>query len=257
MNTSRAALILLALGLAIPGFAQDAPQQAALTLKQAADEALTSNPALAGAAARTSMAKARLLEARSMWLPLVDASQSVMRSDYPVFVFGSLLEQGRFGPQHFDPSFLNDPDPLTNYRLALNVRYPLFDQFRRWNVNKQARRAVEQADAGTEEARQRILLETISRYYGVVLASEKRSVAEEAVRTAEADAGAMRDRFEQGILVEAELLAAEVQLASFRQRMIEAEGDLAIARAALATLVQRNAADVASGTSLPQRAFPP
>lgn len=241
--------------VAANGLAQDSP--ARLTLQALTDEALAASPAVAGVEARRDMAEARLREARSMWLPRVDASAAITESDNPVFVFGSLLEQGRFGQQHFDPAFLNDPDAMSNTRLGVNLRYTLFDQFRRYNAGKQAKNAVEQAELGTEEARQRIRVEAISRFYGVLLAEQKRDVAAESVRSAEADAKAMRDRLEQGLLVESDYLATDVQLASWQQRLIEAEGDVAIARAALATLLQRPLEQtLALEGSIPTRPFP-
>jgi outer membrane protein TolC len=217
---------------------------AVLRLQDAVDAAMANHPAVAGADARRGVAEARLSESKAAWLPHVSASETVMRSDNPGFVFGSLLEQGRFGANNFDPAFLNDPDPLGNFRLALNVRYTVFDQLRRLHTVEQARNAVEQAGFGTEEVRQQIRAETIARFYGVLLAREKRNVAEESVKSAEADAASMRDRFEQGLLVESDLLAAEVQLASFRQSLIEAESELAISNAGLATLLHAQSIEV-------------
>ncbi|HEX7708136.1 MAG TPA: TolC family protein [Thermoanaerobaculia bacterium] len=210
-----------------------------LDLRAAIAEALAANPAIAGADARLAGADARLLEARSMWLPRAGVTETIMRSDNPVFVFGSLLEQGNFGQQNFDPAFLNDPNPHTNFRLALNVQYTVFDQFRRLNMNRKAHNGVTQAGLAGDDARRRLRAEVISRFYGILVADQRRDVAAEAVGAAEADVSAMRDRFEQGLIVRADLLGAEVQLATFRQNLIEAESQAAIARAALATLIRR------------------
>lgn len=231
-------LAILLVAFALPSFAED------LTLRDAVDLAMQRNPQMRVAVAQRRSAGAHLAEARSYWLPRADVTETWARSNNPVFVFGSLLEQGRFGPANFDPNFLNNPDPLTNWRLALNVRYSIFDQMRRLDSGRQALRAVEQADLATEETRQKMRSDVLARFYGVLLARAKRDVAAEAVRTAEADAKAMRDKFAQGLLVESDALAAEVQLAQFRQQEIEAEGDVAIAQAALnATLGQPVEAD--------------
>ena len=64
-------------------------------------------------------------------------------------------------------------------------------------------------------------------------------LANDVARVAEADAKATRDRFDQGLLVESDALAADVHVANLKKRVVAAEGDLAIARAALATLLQR------------------
>lgn len=223
-----------------------------LTLRAAVDEALARNPAISAADGRQQIAAAHEAEARAARLPRLDVSESATRSNNPVFVFGSLLEQGEFAARHFDPAFLNAPDALTNYRATISARYALFDRFRTATGVRRSRNGMTGAAALLEEARQGVRAEVVARYYGVVLAEEKVAVARETVRSAEADAKATRDRFELGLLVESDALSADVQLATFRQRFIAADGDLAIARAALATLLQRPRADaIAMDGTLP------
>ena len=226
-----------------------------ITLQEAVSSALQKNPGMRMSAARQNAAAGGLAEARSYWLPRIDVSETAMRANNPVFVFGSLLEQGRFGPANFDPRFLNDPDPLTNYRLALNVRFTVFDQFRRFDSIRQASNAVTQAKAATDETSQATRLDVMSKYYGLLVAEARREVAAEAVRSAEADATAMREKNKQGLLVESDALAAEVQLASFRQQQIEAEGAVRIARAALNAAIGRDVlADTTAAGKLPTTA---
>ncbi len=229
----RASLLLpgLLLLAATSGVAQDAPRP--LSLRDAVSLALEQSPQVAGAAARADQASARLTQARSTWLPQVQLSETWTEGDNPVYVFGSLLEQGRFGPQHFDPAFLNDPPALENYRLALSVRAPVFDQLRRISRIGQAELGVRGAGAGLTGTRQQMIFETLRLYDGVALAERQTQVAEESVRSAEADVAKIRDLAETGLIVQSDLLAAEVQLADFQQRLIEAQGNVAIARAAL------------------------
>ncbi len=229
-----------------------------LTLRDAASEALARNPQLAAASSETGAAKARLTEARAAWLPMVDASASSTRGNNPVFVFGSLLEQGRFGPENFDPNFLNNPPVIRNDRLAMNVRYAFFDQLRRLNMIKQAQHGVTRANSATEETRQRVLADVIERFYGLTVAEQRRAVAADAVKAADAAAKTARDMAEQGLVVESDRLAAEVQAAQFRQQEIEAAGDADIARAALAMTLQlplTEPVDVVS--TLPEKTYPP
>ena len=94
-----------------------APLSAQVTLRDAVGEALAKNPVVTAGDARRDIAEARAREARAMWLPRVSASLTLARSNNPVFVFGSLLEQGGFGAQHFDPAFLNDPPARSNELL--------------------------------------------------------------------------------------------------------------------------------------------
>ena len=99
-----------------------------LTLSQAVEIALAKNPLTRVASGGRQLADAQLSAARATRWPLLQASESVTTSNNPVFVFGSLLEQGRFGPNNFLISSLNNPAALTNFRAGLSVRFPLFDQ---------------------------------------------------------------------------------------------------------------------------------
>jgi outer membrane protein TolC len=214
-------------------------QAETVTLEQAASEALQRNPRIAAAEAGRRAAEARHRQNLASWIPSAGVTASVTRGDNPVFVFGSLLEQGRFGAEHFDPAFLNDPDPLTNSRVALDLRYTFFDGFRRIAATRQSQEGLRQADGEVEEQRQRLLADVIAAWFGVVVADESRAVAAKAVESARAEAEAVRDRLAQGLVVESDLLAAEVQEASYRQQEIDAEAEAAIARATLASILQR------------------
>ncbi|MHB9001174.1 MAG: TolC family protein [Thermoanaerobaculia bacterium] len=216
---------------AMPAMAQT-PDAPPLTLTEAVRIALDGNPAMRAAGAGQSMAQARLSQARDTWLPQVQLSGRYTDGDNPVYVFGSLLEQGRFGAEHFDPAFLNSPEKLENYRASLDVRLAIFDQLRRYAANKQARVGVDQAEAQVELARQQMRYGVTQAYYGVLLAEAAKEVADEAARTAEAEVKRIRDSFETGLIVQSDYLAAEVQLADIRQQQIAATGNVAVAHAA-------------------------
>src|SRR3954471_22209563 len=84
--------------------------QEALTLRQAVDLALHSNPLLAAADAGEKEAEARIHQARSGYLPRLQFSDSLQRGNNPVFVFSSLLTQHQFGDANFAIGSLNRPD---------------------------------------------------------------------------------------------------------------------------------------------------
>ena len=207
----------------------------ALTLPSAVDQALKNNPLMRIALSGREIADAQLREARAGWFPLLQFSETFTRGNNPVFVFGSLLEQARFGPQNFQISALNNPEPLSNFRTAINLRQALFDQLQTYTRVTQARLGQKQADLQKAMVEQQVRFEVIRTYYGVLVAHAKKAVAEEAVRMADSDAKRIRDKFQNGLVVESDLLAAEVQMAEFRQQLIEAQGDVAIAYAALNT----------------------
>jgi outer membrane protein len=208
-----------------------------LTLPQAMELALRTHPSMKVAAAGRQLADAQLQGARAGRLPLLQATETFTRSNNPVFVFGTLLEQARFGPTNFDVDSLNHPSSLSNFRSALTFRLPVFDQRQSQTRISRARIGQEQAVEQTELAVQQLSFEVIRSYYGVLLAQARLGVNDEAVKTAEADVRRARDMFDSGLVVQSDLLAAEVQLAEFRQHKIQATGDLAIAMAAMNTAI--------------------
>ena len=227
-------LCLAFMNLGHLAFAQSQSNET-LTLSQAIDIALARNPLTRVAAGGRQLADAQLSAARAGRLPLLQASESVTTSNNPVFVFGSLLEQGRFGANNFQLQSLNNPAALTNFRAGLQVRVPLFDQRQSMSRIDVARLGQQQADQQTELFAQQIRFAVLKSYYGVLLAQSRLVVADEAIEIATADLKRIRDRFETGLIVRSDLLAAEVQLSEFRQQKIEANGEVAIAQAALNT----------------------
>ena len=215
---------------------QDAQAQTGtLTLSQAVEIALHKNPRTEVTAAGRTLADAQLQEARSGRKPLLQASETFTNSNNPVFVFGSLLEQGRFGPNNFAIGSLNNPDPLSDFRSAVTVRFPLFDQRQTETRVARAKIGRQQADQRTDLVEQQLRFEVVRAYYSVLLAQARVSVADDAIKTAEADMKRARDLFETGLTVHSDLLAAEVQLAEFRQQRIQAHAELITSVAALNT----------------------
>lgn len=215
-------------------FAQS-PSNEALTLSEAVAIALTKNPLTRVASANRDFAAAQLAAARATRWPLLQASETVTTSNNPAFVFGSLLEQGRFGANNFLLSSLNNPDALTNFRAGLSVRVPIFDQRQSKARIEVARLGQRQADRQTEQVAQQIRFEVLKSYYGVLLAQSRVVVADEAIQIGAADLKRIRDKFETGFVVRSDLLAAEVQVSEFKQQKIQAIGEVATAQAALNT----------------------
>jgi outer membrane protein len=206
-----------------------------LSLPLAVDLAIRHHPLIRAVVSGRQMVDAQLNEAQAGHWPLFQFSEVFTRSNNPVFVFGSLLEQSRFGPQNFNLDSLNNPGFLNNFRTALILRMPIFNQLETDTKVAQARIGLEQADKQQDQVKQQVRLEVIRNYYGVLVAQAKKDVAADAVKMAEAEVRRIRNFFETGIMVQSDLLAAEVQLAEFRQQEIQAAGEVNTTYAALNT----------------------
>jgi outer membrane protein TolC len=211
-----------------PLWAQDA-----LSLRDAVHMALRENPSIAATAAEAHASEKRILHARSGALPRLDYSESLARSDNPVFVFGSLLTQHQFGEQNFDLGSLNRPGFLNNFQSLVTVDQPLYDA-------GQTRHAVHSAQLSRNmsgEEQRRVQMEVIASvtraYYGAVLAAESLKSAEQAVRSAEADLEQAESVREAGMSTDADVLSIRVHLAAVKEQRIQRSADLDVARAAL------------------------
>lgn len=204
-----------------------------LDLKTAVDKAIDSNPITKSAESRVRIADAKMREHAAGKRPSFNLSQSVVRSNNPVFVFGSLLEQGCFGPSNFAIDSLNNPNGLFNFRTQFNGQISLLDQRQTSSRVSLAEIAKRQSVLSAEAARQQLRFDVIKTYFGVILERNLVTVAVDAMKTAEANRKKTQDMVDVGMTNDADRLAAEVELANAGQRKVEANGQLITTLASL------------------------
>lgn len=228
-------VVMLAASVAgVMAQSSDAPR---LELDDAVDKALANNPQTKVTESRLKIAGLKIDEAKSGRKPLVQFSQSIINSNNPVFVFGSLLEQGRFGTANFAIDALNRPDPLTNFRSLVSAQMPLFDQRQTKARVDMASTARSQAELQSEAVRQQLRFDVVRDFYGAVLGKELLKVSDEAVRSADANRKKAKDMVDVGMTTDADFFAAEVELANAGQQKLEAASRLAVTKAGLNLLI--------------------
>ena len=228
-------LLISLLVLSIPGrlCAQQTQQPSPITLQHAINIALEKNPERKAALADTRAASADVREARSFLLPHVAFSETATRGNDPVYVFGSKLRQRRFTTADFALNVLNTPTPFGNFATRFGGTWNLFDSFGSWRAVNRAERVKDAAGHQLERTDQEIIFQVVDSYYGVLLAKKQLEIAEASVKTAQAIQNRSKDRFESGVVVESDLLSAQVRLATRKQEFIRAQNNLALARAQL------------------------
>ena len=95
--------------------AQQQEQASPLTLRHAIELALEKNPLRKAAIADVKVASADVREARSFLMPHLNFSETMMRGNDPVYVFGSKLRQESFTTADFALNQLNSPLPFGNF----------------------------------------------------------------------------------------------------------------------------------------------
>lgn len=213
--------------------APSAQAQDALTLDDAIAKTLKQNPSIRAAAAGQQEADARADQARAAWMPRIDVSEGWQRGDQPVFVFGSLLAQRRFGPENFAIDALNHPDPINNFKTAITAEQLVYDGGRREAMVRQARLGAEIAALAGREASLALRVAATQAYGGVLMAIAQRRAADAALESAGQDLASAERRRDAGMGTEADVLSMKVHHALMRQRQISAVSQETIARAQL------------------------
>lgn len=231
--------------------AEDAAEP--LTLGRAIAIAEAQNHELAAADARLGAAEAGVDEARSHRLPRLDLAGGYQRSDNPVVVFGNLLRQESFGAENFALERLNRPDPLDNWNARIFVEQPLWTGGRVKRGEATARLHRDAASSGRERVRQEVVRRVIESYTTAVLAERQLGVARESLATAEAHVRLIRDLYEGGLVVESDLLLAQVRESEVREVAIRAESGVEVSKAALNLVLGR---DLATPVTLPESLEP-
>lgn len=210
-----------------------AAQETPLSLEDAVRQALQSHPALQAAQAREQASEARRLQARSGYQPGVQFQEAFQIGNNPVYVFSSKLTQRQFNASDFLVDNLVRPDPYRNFQTQLSAEQLLYDGGR----TKNGVRAAEVGIKMTAEERRRVEMDVIAAvaraYHGVTLTQESLRVAQEAVKSAEADLRRAETMRDAGMATEADVLSVKVFLSEMQERVIRATSGLQVARAAL------------------------
>ena len=213
--------------------AQVMAAQTPLSLRQAVDIALEKNPRRKIALADQRAAEAGVQLARSALLPHLGFTESATRGNDPVYVFGTLLRQQRFTAANLALNALNTPTPIGNFSSRFSGNWNLFDSFANVKTVARARDLRQAAGHQVERADQETIFQVVQAYLGLLLAQKQQDVAGQSVKTAQSILNRSRARYESGVVVQSDLLSAQVRLASRQEELIRARNNLAFAAAQL------------------------
>jgi outer membrane protein TolC len=230
---SRALLRVLLPALAASGLAA----QDALTIQDAIRKAWTGQSGLQAGAARVERAQAEAEALGRLRLPTVTLGAALTRTDEPMQVFGTRLDQARIGPQDFLPDRLDHPDPLTGGAAYLTVAQPLYAGGK-LDAARRAGAALAEAETAAQAfRRQQVALAVDQAYFGAQVARQALAWAEDTLRQARETERFVRARVQEGLMLKSEGERARAFRAQSEAGVAEARERLAAARNALALLM--------------------
>ncbi len=222
------ALLLGALVFSAAGFGQ-----ARLTLRDAVATSLEKNPVRKAAVFEQRAAASDVGLAKSALLPQIGFAEGYQRSNDPVFVFGSRLRQRSFTAADFALNRLNTPTPFSNFATRFSGNWQLFDSGVSWLRLRQAKGMDQVAARKLERSDQELVMRVVEAYTGLLLAVKQQQVAEDALKTSQSILDRSRASVQAGMVVESDLLSAQVNQAGRQQELIRARNAVALARAQL------------------------
>lgn len=226
-----ARFVVLAAILVLPLVAQTGTP---LTLPEAVSIALGKNPLHQAATADIRISAAALRQARSPLMPKIMFTESAVRGNDPVFVFGTELRQQSFTAADFALNKLNTPTPIGNFSSRFSGQWSLFDGLQSWFGVSRAKYMQQAAGHQLDRTDQQLVYQAVQAYFGVLLAQRQEQVAEDALKTAQAIEESSRVRVESGMVVDSDLLSAQVVASRRKQELIQVQNGVALARAQLA-----------------------
>ena len=166
-------------------------------------------------------------------MPRLNFTEDISRGDDPVYAFGTRLRQRQFTQADFALNALNRPQPIGNFSTRFSGSWTAFDSFKTQREIRRADLSRESASSSAKAVDQQIVLHVVAAYQSVLYAQREIYVAQHEQETAAALLTSADEHVKAGLTVESDRMSAQVNVASRKQELITAQGDLDLAWAEL------------------------
>jgi outer membrane protein TolC len=203
------------------------------TFERALQEGLARNPDARLAQQRIVAARAGLEQANAAFWPRVQFQSSYTRTDNPMQVFGSILNQRAYSSS-LDFNHVPDVDDLNVKGL---VTVPLYAGGKNQAARQAAKANTEAARHENEAVRNALAFEITRSFHTVLKTRQFIRAAEAGVNAFERNLEIGKKRLEGGTVLKTEVLDIEVRLALAREDLVRARNAQALAERALRNLL--------------------
>lgn len=217
------------------------------TLERSLEQALAHNPDARLAQHRIEAAQASLEQANAAFWPRVQFQSSYTRTDNPMMVFGSILNQRAYSGA-LDFNDVPDVDDL-NARGVVTV--PLYTGGRNKASRNAAKANAEAATHDRDAVRNTLAFEVARAYHTVLKTREFIGAAEAVVNSYQGNLGVANKRLEGGTLLKSDVLDLTVRLAQAKEDLVRARNANALATRALRNLLGIEEQDFAVAEQAP------
>lgn len=216
----------------------------AISLMEAIDQALSSNPDIGIVASNREAVDEELRQARGLWLPQVDLAAGIGK------------ERTNDRSTRSDPTLSGDSRTLTRQEASLTVQQRIFDGFEANSTIEREKSRVESAARRVAENAEFLALDAIGAYLEVVRQRELVRLAEQNLETHLTILDAVRQRQAGGGGSRADVVQTEARTARARATLTQSLNDLRDAEASFTRIVGQFP-DALEPVEFPRDALPP
>ncbi len=209
------------------------------TLQRAIQQAFAANPDARLAQHRIEAAQAELQQANSAFWPHLQLQSSYTRTDNPMLVFGSILNQRAFSPS----LNFNDVPDVDDMNVRGVLMQPLYAGGRISAGRQAAKANTAAARADAQAVRNNLAFEVARTFHTVLKTRQFIQAAEAGVRSFETNLDIARRRVAAGTALKTDVLDMEVRLAQAREDLVRARNANALSERALRTILGIPATD--------------
>ena len=232
MNATKV-IALLVIGFTVGCSTSSVAAAESWTFERVISYALTNSPDVRLAQQRMAAAQAGLRQANAAFMPQLQFQSSYLRTDNPMMVFGSALNQRSFS---FGMDFNDVPD-ADNLNVKGQLAMPLYAGGRLAAGRHAAKANTEAAKQNAEGVRNALAFEVARAFHTVLKTREFIIATEAAVRSFTNNLAIANQRLNAGTLLKADALDVEVRLAQAREDLVRARSAHELAARALRNLL--------------------
>jgi len=209
------------------------PKSGTLTLQQAIQIALQSNPDVDMSLARIQQAEAMLDEAMSAFWPVISAYGEYMQGNAPSAYLFKTIDQRKLPPG----TDFNDPGWFENYEVGIQGRLNLFNGGRDYLRKRMADTGLEMSHLDRQSVENGLVTSVINAYYSALAAGKYVDIARDSVDTAQHELNLVKVRYHAGGALKSDVLSLEVALAQSKEDLIRANNNQTLTLSSLAHLM--------------------
>ncbi len=170
-------------------------------------------------------ARADYRQTNAVLLPNISVSHTGTTTNNPVYSFMAKLNQGLFSESDFDVNNLNNPDAIDNFTTSIQFEQPLIN-VDGWFQRGAAKVKMEATEYQNKFKKDELLLEGEKTYMLLQLTYKAVKVLEKAQKAAQANKNLTQKYFEQGLVLQADVLDVEVRLNEVENQLESAKSNV-------------------------------